>query len=167
MIHGFLCAGCNSNSFTNLCSSCMIVLQGLVSLNYTKTEMSSARAVATFEDGDGVGAGVGAGSTEGRSEKEIVRRRKDILLEEKLLLSKVASVEVMWNGHIEYVSFPLPTAVKYLSQETRQTFLDEVDLSTNETRMKELLKNATIFSAEMQAVRLENGVAIVDISYLE
>jgi len=116
--------------------------------------MSSARAVTNFEEPAGIGAGPGGGSSEGRSETEIVRRRKEVLVEEKLLASKVASVEVMWNGHIEYVSFPLPIAVKYLSQETRQAFLDEVDLSTNETRMKELLKNATIFSAEMQAVSL-------------
>jgi hypothetical protein len=120
-----------------------------VALNYAKTEMSAVRVASSLA---AAAAAAGAAGAAVGGDKNAARRRKNNL-EEKLLASKVASVEVMWHGRIEYVSFPLPVYVKYLSLETRQNFLNEVDLSTNETRMKELLKSASIFSAEMQSVR--------------
>lgn len=66
--------------------------------------------------------------------------------------STVASVEVMWNGHIEFVSFPIPEETEYLSASTKDSFLATCDLSTHEKRMKELIKAEPFMTAEMQQV---------------
>jgi hypothetical protein len=50
---------------------------------------------------------------------------------------------------IERVCFPFPKDTDYLSKASLDAFLNKTDLSTSETRMKELLYNAPFFEAEM------------------
>jgi len=64
-------------------------------------------------------------------------------------LDYVAVVEVMWQGRVEAVSFPLPVERDFLSDETRHRFLQNVNLSTAEKRVKGLIKAKDAFVTEM------------------
>jgi len=107
-------------------------LQGLVALANTRTEMN---LVGNFT-----------------TENFLIDANKGRAAAERMLRQKVASVEVMWNGRVEFVSFPLPKATPFLSAATKTKFLDNVDLSTHEKRMKELMRAEPSLTAEMQQV---------------
>ena len=49
---------------------------------------------------------------------------------------EIGSVEVNWKKRVELVSFPIPTETPYLSAETREEFLDSIDMSSCESRVK-------------------------------
>ena len=51
----------------------------------------------------------------------------------------IGTVEVEWKGRVESVAFPLPADHTCLQDTTKIEFMDEVDLSTNEQRMKQLI----------------------------
>ena len=59
--------------------------------------------------------------------------------------TKVGKLEVSWRHRIEAVCFPLPSESKYLSEATKEKFMAEVDLSTADRRMKELLGAVSTF----------------------
>jgi hypothetical protein len=116
-------------------------MQGLVALTNIKTEMS---LIKSFADAERL-------MLAGSPNKKGFRRPK-IEAEVKMMKSTVASVEVLWNERIEFVSFPLPLETEYLSQSSKELFLEKVDLSTHEKRMKELIKAEPNLTAEMQQV---------------
>ena len=63
---------------------------------------------------------------------------------------KIGTVEIFWNGRTESVSFPLPLTHRCLQSSSRAAFLNSVDLSTTEKRMKELVMKSDDFFGEMQ-----------------
>lgn len=80
--------------------------------------------------------------------KEVLRRQR----KENggtVALDYVAVVEVMWKGRVEAVSFPLPAARDFLSNETKRRFLQEVNMSTAEKRVKGLIQAKDAFVTEM------------------
>jgi hypothetical protein len=64
----------------------------------------------------------------------------------------VGFVEIAWRDKVERTCFPLPFEIKYLSGDTKRAFLDKVDLSTAEKRMKALLKASDNFIEEMVTI---------------
>ena len=64
----------------------------------------------------------------------------------------VGKVEVSWNGRIESVNFKLPPEAAYLSEFTKEYFMQECDLSTSEKRMKALFEHMPVFIAEMERI---------------
>ena len=64
----------------------------------------------------------------------------------------VCCVRSKRRGKVERTCFPLPFEIKYLSEETKRAFLNSVDLSTAEKRMKALLKASDNFIEEMAAI---------------
>ena len=64
----------------------------------------------------------------------------------------VGKVEVAWKGNIEAVSFPLPIELAYLRESTKAAFMNQVDLSTPERRMKGGLSARSLFVVEMDQV---------------
>jgi len=98
----------------------------------------------TVEYGDdAMGKGlVGTLSVE-KASKELERLRSQAL---------VGIVEVAWKGQIERNVFALPFELEYLTSATKRKFLQEVDLSTTEKRMSELMHSADTFIAEMRLI---------------
>jgi hypothetical protein len=80
---------------------------------------------------------------------ELLKQRKD---EDFDTFDNVACIEVLWDGRVEGVNFPLPPEVRYLSESTKSAFLMEADVSTAEKRCKQLLSAAPSFIAEMAQV---------------
>jgi hypothetical protein len=115
-------------------------LQGLVALANIKTEMSLVPSFAAAE------------RLALKQSMKKGQKRPQIDAEVKMMRSSVASVEVSWNDRIEFVSFPLPQETEYLSQLSKESFLETVDLSTHEKRMKELIRAEPNLTAEMQQV---------------
>jgi len=64
----------------------------------------------------------------------------------------VGFVEIAWRDKVERTCFPLPFEIKYLSAETKRAFLEKVDLSTAEKRMKALLKASETLIEEMVTI---------------
>jgi hypothetical protein len=64
----------------------------------------------------------------------------------------IGVVEVAWRGQIERACFPIPFEVKYLPSDTKQHFLDTVDMSSSEKRMSNLTKMSYYFIAEMNLI---------------
>jgi hypothetical protein len=64
----------------------------------------------------------------------------------------VGIVEVAWKGQIERNVFAMPFEVEYLTPGTKAKFLEEVDLSTTEKRMSELMHSSDAFIAEMRLI---------------
>jgi len=81
---------------------------------------------------------------------EVKREHKELAGD--LLDTQVADVEVLWNDRIELVSFPIPRDAPFLTDRTKEAFLRQADLSTNEKRMKQLIADAPGFMAEMQQI---------------
>ena len=74
-----------------------------------------------------------------------------------LMDSNVCKVEILWNDRIESVSFTKPKDAAYLTSMTKAQFILNADLSTNEKRMKDLMKEAPLFMDEMaQIYKLSN-----------
>jgi len=69
----------------------------------------------------------------------------------------IGTVEVEWKGRAESVAFPLPSDYKCLQATTMQSFMDEVDLSTNEQRMKQLITKSPDFWIEMKWIHSLQG----------
>jgi hypothetical protein len=61
----------------------------------------------------------------------------------------VDSVELVWHGECLKVYFTLPVEWASLSERTKETFLDEVDSSTSESRMKGLVDKSDDFLEHM------------------
>eukprot|EP00615_Pteridomonas_danica_P005853 CAMPEP_0114339576 /NCGR_PEP_ID=MMETSP0101-20121206/7817_1 /TAXON_ID=38822 ORGANISM="Pteridomonas danica, Strain PT" /NCGR_SAMPLE_ID=MMETSP0101 /ASSEMBLY_ACC=CAM_ASM_000211 /LENGTH=2941 /DNA_ID=CAMNT_0001472581 /DNA_START=113 /DNA_END=8938 /DNA_ORIENTATION=+ len=80
---------------------------------------------------------------------ELLKQRKD---EDFDTFDNVACIEVLWEGRVEGVNFPLPPEVRYLSESTKNAFLMEADVSTAEKRCKQLLAAAPGFISEMSQV---------------
>jgi hypothetical protein len=68
------------------------------------------------------------------------------------LVVDIAVVEVLWDGLIESVAFPIPKQCGYLTESTKEDFFLNCDLSNNEKRMKQLLADSPMFDAEMKQV---------------
>jgi hypothetical protein len=66
--------------------------------------------------------------------------------------SLVGLVEIAWRGKVERTCFPLPFEIEYLAAASKTAFLDEVDLSTSEKRMKALMKKTDYFVREMELI---------------
>jgi len=64
----------------------------------------------------------------------------------------IAVVEVLWDGLIESVAFPIPKQCGFLTESTKEFFFLNCDLSHNEKRMKQLLGGSPMFDAEMKQV---------------
>jgi hypothetical protein len=64
----------------------------------------------------------------------------------------VGIVEVAWHGLIERNVFAMPFEVEYLTAATKDKFLEEVNLSTTEKRMSELMQHSDAFIAEMRLI---------------
>ena len=80
----------------------------------------------------------GAESVRSASESTVIVKEKRAAL--------VGTVEITWRGKVERTSFPLPLEINYLSEEMKHEFLQEVDLSTSERRMKVLARVVVPFS---------------------
>jgi len=112
-------------------------VEGLVALQNIQTEL---RLIPSFRDS--------AKDLDLGESSDVKAQATD----KRVMRSRVGSVEVFWNGHIEYVSFPLPQETEFLSSTSKQRFMEIVDLSTAEKRVKELIKEAPHFIAEMKQV---------------
>ena len=66
----------------------------------------------------------------------------------------ISTIEIWWRGQIERVSFPLPRASPYLSEDAKNKFLSSVDLSTTERRNKALLRECGVLIGDMRNVHL-------------
>jgi hypothetical protein len=64
----------------------------------------------------------------------------------------VGLVEIAWRDKVQRTCFALPFSMKYLTFDTKQKFMDEVDLSTADKRMYELVDQTDAFSAEMDII---------------
>jgi hypothetical protein len=49
---------------------------------------------------------------------------------------EIGSVEVNRESRVELVSFPIPTETHFLSSDTREQFLESIDMSSSESRVK-------------------------------
>jgi hypothetical protein len=78
--------------------------------------------------------------------------KKDKNAKTDLLEDEVRVIEINWKDRIESTSFSVPQDTAYLSAKTKDQFLKNVDLSTSEKRMKQLLDNAPVFMAEMEQI---------------
>ena len=87
-----------------------------------------------------------------KKKKKKTKRRRKNKGEEGEEESMIGIVEVFWKGKVEKVCFPLPFQMKYLSKKTKKQFLHEVDLSTNDKRVTELLDNVDGFMTEMELI---------------
>ena len=66
----------------------------------------------------------------------------------------ISTIEIWWRGQIERVSFPLPRASPYLSEDAKNVFLRSVDLSTTERRNRALLRECNVLIGDMRNVHL-------------
>jgi hypothetical protein len=107
-------------------------LLGLVALANVRTELNLIKSFA--------------------AESAMVEMKRGRVAAERMLRQSVASVEIMWNGRVEFVSFPLPKTTAYLSDSAKANFLATVELSTHEKRMKELIRAMPNLAAEMHQV---------------
>jgi hypothetical protein len=122
---------------------CEEAVSGLVAMAFIKTEI----AIVTF---DSPLAPAVTFDRSRKAEQHNLKRKKES--EDKLIKSFVASVEVMWNGRIEHVPFPLPPEAAYIGPETKATFIGEVDLTSPESRVKELINQVPSMAAEMKQI---------------
>ena len=103
-------------------------------------------------DGDDGEASTGAGA-EGGSKKRRKKKRKGVsAAEEEEEESMIGIVEVFWKGKVEVVCFPMPFQMKYLSDKTKNAFLNDVDLSTSDKRVTALLDSVDGFMNEMEMI---------------
>jgi len=79
-----------------------------------------------------------------------VRASSSTLVVKEKREALVGTVEIKWRGKVERTSFPLPLEISYLSEEMKHAFLQEVDLSTAERRMKALVKKTDHFVREIE-----------------
>jgi hypothetical protein len=64
--------------------------------------------------------------------------------------SEIRTVEVFWKNRCELVVFPLPEMHDSLPLSTKNRFLNDVDLSTPDIRMKALINEADDLIDEMK-----------------
>ena len=64
----------------------------------------------------------------------------------------IGVVEVLFQGRIERTCFPVPVEIQYLTDQTKDVFLDQVRLQTQEARLKLLIEEKDVFMAEMEHV---------------
>lgn len=74
-----------------------------------------------------------------RDPQKMKESRVQHLQDMQFVNDKIGKVEIFWNGRTESVCFPLPLTHRCLQASSRQAFLNSVDLSTTEKRMKELV----------------------------
>jgi uncharacterized protein YqhQ len=61
----------------------------------------------------------------------------------------VGLIEIAWRNKVQRTCFALPFEMNYLTNTTKQKFIEEVDLSTAEKRMSELIKQTDLFISGM------------------
>jgi len=126
------------------------VVLGLVAHTTVKAELATVdRSVAARIDGDDGDDGDGDSSL---SPQRRQRGAPTLTYAAQFVKAKVASVEVFWNGRVEFVCFPLPAETSFLSTASQNTFFNTVNLTTHEMRMKGLVKAEPNLTAEMQQV---------------
>lgn len=124
-----------------------ITQQFLVAVSTVLTELDKRDSKKPVDGekppGTLAGAGLTAVENMAAATKQLKGAKKQTL---------VGLVEIAWRGKVERTCFPLPFEIKYLAPETKKDFLDEVDLSTSEKRMKALVKKTDRFVREMELI---------------
>ena len=57
----------------------------------------------------------------------------------KKLRTKMSAIEILWNGSAEIVFFPLPPEADFLTANSKERFINNVDFTDTESRLKGLL----------------------------
>ena len=78
--------------------------------------------------------------------------RNAILLARARRASLVGSVEIWWAGSVQLCCFPVPPETRYLTQKTKDNFLDSVRLETTPNRIRALIDEMDRFVVEMEWV---------------
>ena len=55
----------------------------------------------------------------------------------------MGEIDICWNDRIERVVFPLPKAFTHLSETTKESFITTCNISTRESRLKDLMDNVS------------------------
>ena len=132
-----------------------LAVRSLVDLSNTRAELE---LVPQFLRGAGVSHDngklreLGGGGVAGSSAEMAAQWREAAAEQEKLMAATVASVEVRWNGRVELLYFPLPEYTEFLSSHSKAAFMKRVDISSPESRMKDLINAEPDFTAEMKRV---------------